>query len=57
MVHGNNLLFVIYCCTISEGSEIRLNSEHDGYKWVSRYEASILLEANFPDSLIAGLRK
>jgi 8-oxo-dGTP pyrophosphatase MutT (NUDIX family) len=41
----NELLGVIYCCSLMEPDQIRLSAEHDAYRWVTPDEARELLSA------------
>ncbi len=48
----DNLMFIVYKCSIPPGSRIRLSAEHSGYSWVSMRKARRLLSFEFPKELL-----
>jgi len=45
---GNELVGVIYLCTLSDPTSIRISSEHSEYRWLSADQALKLLSASDP---------
>jgi 8-oxo-dGTP pyrophosphatase MutT (NUDIX family) len=39
----NELVGVIYCCSIADPSAVHISAEHSEYRWVTPHEASALL--------------
>ena len=46
----NELLGIVYCCSLAEPYEIRISNEHTTYKWCTPDEAMQFLEPYGPDS-------
>ncbi len=51
----SSLLFLIYKCRVSEGSELRLSKEHDELRWVSAREAKRYLAYMLPEEFLKKL--
>ncbi|MBK8988867.1 MAG: NUDIX domain-containing protein [Chloroflexi bacterium] len=49
-VPANELLGVVYLCTVRGDQAIRLSHEHDAYRWVTAVEATTLLSADDPST-------
>lgn len=46
----NELLGVVYCCTLAAPDEIRLGDEHAAYRWVTPQQANEVLSATDPST-------